>query len=35
VVNIKIDLGEREDGVVLTGLVWLKIGIGGGLLWMQ
>jgi hypothetical protein len=28
--NIKIDL--REDGVVWTGLMWLKIGISGGLL---
>jgi hypothetical protein len=23
---------ERWDGVMLTGLVWLKIGTGGGLL---
>jgi hypothetical protein len=32
--NIKIDLGEREreDGVIWTGLIWLRIGISGGLL---
>jgi hypothetical protein len=30
--NIKMDLREREDGVVLTGLIWLRIGSSGGLL---
>jgi hypothetical protein len=25
-VDIKIDLGERWDGVVWTGLIWLRIG---------
>jgi hypothetical protein len=29
--NIKIDLREI-DGVVMTGLIWLKIGTSGGLL---
>jgi hypothetical protein len=29
--NIRIIL-ERWDGVLLTGLVWLRIGTGGGLL---
>jgi hypothetical protein len=28
--NIKMDVGEKE-GVVWTGLVWLRIGRGGGL----
>jgi hypothetical protein len=28
--NIEMDL--REDGVVCTGLIWLRIEIGGGLL---
>jgi hypothetical protein len=28
--NIKTDL--REDGVVWTGLIWLRIGTSGGLL---
>jgi hypothetical protein len=28
--NIKIDL--REDGMVYIGLIWLRIGISGGLL---
>jgi hypothetical protein len=28
--NIKMDL--REDGVVLTGLIWLRIVTSGGLL---
>jgi hypothetical protein len=28
--NIKMDLGS--DGVVLTGLIWLRIGTSGGLL---
>jgi hypothetical protein len=27
--NIKMDL--REDGVVCTGLIWLRIGVSGGL----
>jgi hypothetical protein len=29
--NIKMDLREI-DGVVLTGLIWLRIGVSGGLL---
>jgi hypothetical protein len=34
--NIKLDLGDIGcDGVVWTGLVWLKIGRSGGLLWMR
>jgi hypothetical protein len=32
VVNVKMDLGEREDGVVWTGLMWLRIGTSGELL---
>jgi hypothetical protein len=32
--NIKIDLRE-EDGVVWTGLMWLRIGTSGGLLWTR
>jgi hypothetical protein len=30
--NIKMDLREREDEVVWTGLMWLRIGTSGGLL---
>jgi hypothetical protein len=31
--NIKMDLRETErDGVVWTGLIWLRIGASGGLL---
>jgi hypothetical protein len=30
--NIKMDLRERQDGVVWTGLIWLRIGTSGGLL---
>jgi hypothetical protein len=30
--NIKMDLKEMQDGVIWTGLIWLRIGIGGGLL---
>jgi hypothetical protein len=30
--NIKMDLRERENGVVWTGLMWLRIGTSGGLL---
>jgi hypothetical protein len=30
--NIKMDLREREDGVVWTGLILLRIGNSGGLL---
>jgi hypothetical protein len=30
--NIELGLGEREDGMVWTGLVWLRIGTGGELL---
>jgi hypothetical protein len=30
--NIKTDLEERWDGVMWTGLVWLRIGTGGELL---
>jgi hypothetical protein len=30
--NIEIDL--REDGVVYSGLIWLRIQTSGGLLWM-
>jgi hypothetical protein len=26
---------ERWDGVMWTGLVWLRIGTGGELLWIQ
>jgi hypothetical protein len=29
---IKIDLREREDGMVWTGSIWLRIGTSGGLL---
>jgi hypothetical protein len=32
--NIKMDF-ERQDGVVWTGLIWLKWGTGGGLLWTR
>jgi hypothetical protein len=32
--RIKVNLNfEKEDGVVGTGLIWLRIGISGGLLW--
>jgi hypothetical protein len=30
--NIKMDLRERENGVVWNGLIWLRIGTVGGLL---
>jgi hypothetical protein len=30
--NIKIDLREREDGMVWTGSIWLRIGTSGGFL---
>jgi hypothetical protein len=30
--NIKMDLREREDGMVRIGLIWLRIGTSGGLL---
>jgi hypothetical protein len=30
--NIEIDLREREDGMVWTGPIWLRIGTSGGLL---
>jgi hypothetical protein len=30
--NIKMYLREREDGVVWTGSMWLRIGSSGGLL---
>jgi hypothetical protein len=30
--NIKIDLREREDEMVWTGSIWLRIGTSGGLL---
>jgi hypothetical protein len=30
--NIRMDLREREDGMVWTGLIWLRIGTSGGLL---
>jgi hypothetical protein len=30
--NIKIDLREREDRMVRTGSIWLRIGTSGGLL---
>jgi hypothetical protein len=30
--NIKMYLREREDGVIWTGLIWLRIGTSGGLL---
>jgi hypothetical protein len=30
--NMEMHLGEREDEVMLTGLVWLRIGTGGWLL---
>jgi hypothetical protein len=29
--NIKMDLREREDEVLWTGLIWLRIGTIGGL----
>jgi hypothetical protein len=32
--NIKMDLREGEWGV-LTGSIWLRVGTGGGLLWMR
>jgi hypothetical protein len=28
----KILIGERQDGMVWIGWIWLRIGIGGGLL---
>jgi hypothetical protein len=28
--NIRMDLRERGDGVVWTGLIWLRIGTSGG-----
>jgi hypothetical protein len=28
----KIDLREREDGIVWTGSIWLRMGTSGGLL---
>jgi hypothetical protein len=31
--NVKMDL--REDGVVWTGLIWLRTGTSGGLLWTR
>jgi hypothetical protein len=31
--NIRMDLRERENGVVWTGLIWLRIGTSGGFLW--
>jgi hypothetical protein len=30
--NIRMDLKERWDGMMWTGLVWLRIGTGGELL---
>jgi hypothetical protein len=30
--NIRMDLEEREDGMVWTGMVWLRIGTSGELL---
>jgi hypothetical protein len=33
--NIKIDLQEVGREVVGTGLSWLRIGTGGGLLWVR
>jgi hypothetical protein len=30
--NFRMDEREREDGVVWTGLIWLRIGTSGGLL---
>jgi hypothetical protein len=30
--NIKMDFIERYDGVIWTGLIWLRIGTSGGLL---
>jgi hypothetical protein len=30
--NIKMDLRERYDGVIWTGLIWPRIETGGGLL---
>jgi hypothetical protein len=32
--NIKMDLGEVDE-VMWTGLVWLRIGTGGELLWIR
>jgi hypothetical protein len=32
--NIKMDL-QKVDGVVETGWSWLRIGTGGGLLWVR
>jgi hypothetical protein len=33
--DIKLDLNEREDGIVCTGFVWLRIGNSGELLWTR
>jgi hypothetical protein len=30
--NVEIDPREREDGVIWTGSIWLRIGTSGGLL---
>jgi hypothetical protein len=30
--NVRMNLREREAGVIWTGLVWLRIGTGGELL---
>jgi hypothetical protein len=32
--NIKMDLSGRGLGVALAGSIWLRIGTGGGHLWM-
>jgi hypothetical protein len=33
--NIKMDLQEVEGEVVGTGWIWLRIGTGGGHLWVR
>jgi hypothetical protein len=33
--NIKVDLRGGGWGAAWTGSIWLRIGIGGGLLWMR
>jgi hypothetical protein len=33
--NIRMDLQEVGEGVVETGWMWLRIGTGGGHLWVR
>jgi hypothetical protein len=30
--KVKVDLEEKEEGVVWAGLIWLRVGTSGGLL---